>query len=141
MVLNRNAQPGDEARHTGDEIGLPNPETEQVKKSNLSIPKGYPVTHDGTEIAMVTGDNTDDVAGVVYEYPVFGGNQGSGNEQLVRPDRPVTVKMRGMVYADLEPYVNGTATVEEGASLGPNGEILVIEEAENGDNLYEVLIR
>lgn len=140
MVLNRNAQPGDEARHTGDEIGLPHPDGE-VRLSELTLPKGTPVTYDGTEIAEVTGDNVDEVAGIVYEYDVFGGNQGSGNEQLVRGDRNATVKMRGAVYADLTPYVDGSATVAEGAALGPNGEILVVEEAENGQNLYEVLVR
>ena len=143
MTLNINAQAGDESRRNGDYLGLPHPNGDDTKISNASPAKGVPVTYDGTDIATVTGDDSDTVAGVVHEYNVYGGNQGSGNEQLVRGDRDATVKTRGAVIADLSAYVdNGTGTtVAEGNSLGPNGEILVVEEVENGTNLYEVLVR
>lgn len=142
MTLNLNAQPGDETRRNGDYLGLPHPDGE-VQLSQVTIPKGRPVTYDGTDVAGVAGDGTSTVAGVLYEYDVFGGNQGSGNEQLVRADRDATVKTHGAVVADLTPYVdNGTGTtVAEGNALGPNGEVLVLEEVKNGDNLYEVLLR
>lgn len=141
MTLNRNARPGDEARHTGDEIGLPHPETDGTRLSEVAAPKGAVVTHNGSEIVPVTGDESDAVAGVVFEYPLQGDNHGSFNEYRVREDRKATVKARGAVYADLTPYVDGAPTVEAGEALGPCGEILVVEEAQNGENLYEVLVR
>jgi hypothetical protein len=58
-------------------------------------------------------------------------------------DGDATVKTRGSVIADLSAYVdNGTGTtVAEGNSLGPNGEILVVEESDSGTNHFEVLLR
>lgn len=141
MVRNTNSKPGDETRRNGDYIGLPHPDSSDVALSNVTIPKGRVVTYDGTDIAEVTGDNSDNVTGVVYEYNVYGGNQGSGNEQLVRADRDATVKTRGAVAADLTAYADGTATVAEGATLGANGRIEVLEEIDASNNLYEVLVR
>jgi hypothetical protein len=136
MTLNINAQPGDETRRNGDYIGLPHPDGE-VRLSNVTLPKGKVVTYDGTDIGEVTGDNNDPVTGVVYEYDVFGDSP----DPYVRGDRDATVKTRGAVVADLSEYVGGTANVNVGGTLGPNGEILVLEEVENGTNLYEVLVR
>lgn len=138
MTLNINAQPGDETRRNGDYLGLPHPDGE-VRLSNVTVPKGKVVTYDGTEVTEVTGDDSDPVAGVLYEYDVFGDSP----DPLVRGDRDATVKTRGAVVADLSAYVdNGTGTtVAEGNTLGPNGEILVVEEVQNGTNLYEVLVR
>jgi hypothetical protein len=136
MTLNLNAQAGDETRRNGDYIGLPHPDGE-VRLSNVTLPKGEVVTHDGTDLAKVTGSGDDNVVGVVYEYDVFGDSP----DPLVRGDRDATVKTRGAVVADLSVYVSGTATVNVGGTLGPNGEILVLEEVENGSNLYEVLVR
>jgi hypothetical protein len=137
MTLNINAQPGDETRRNGDYLGLPHPDGEDTRLSGVTIPKGTVVTHDGTDLAAVAGDNADDVAGVLYEYDVFGDSP----DPYVRGDRDATVKTRGAVVADLSEYVSGTATVNVGGTLGPNGEILVLEEVENGTNLYEVLVR
>ncbi len=137
MTLNLNAQAGDETRRNGDYIGLPHPDGE-VRLSNVTLPKGKVVTYDGNDIVEVTGDGTtDNVVGVVYEYDVFGDSP----DPLVRGDRDATVKTRGAVVADLTAYANGTATVNVGGTLGPNGEILVLEAVENGTNLYEVLVR
>lgn len=140
MTLNLNAQAGDETRRNGDYIGLPHPDggpNTDVRLSGVTLPKGKVVTYDGTDIGGVTGDNSDAVAGVVYEYDVFGDSP----DPLVRYDRDATVKTRGAVVADLSAYVSGTAAVNVGGTLGPNGEILVLEEVENGTNLYEVLVR
>jgi hypothetical protein len=136
MTLNINAQPGDETRRNGDYLGLPHPDGE-VRLSNVTVPKGKVVTYDGTDVAEVTGDNSVPVAGVLYEYNVFGDSP----DPLVRGDRDATVKTRGAVVADLGAYASGTATVSLGDTLGPNGEILVVEEVQNGTNLYEVLVR
>lgn len=137
MTLNINAQPGDETRRNGDYLGLPHPDGE-IRLSEVTVPKGKVVTYDGT-VARVTGDGSKPVAGVLYEYDVFGDSP----DPLVRGDRDATVKTRGAVVADLSEYAgNGTGTsVAEGNTLGPNGEILVLEEVENGTNLYEVLVR
>jgi hypothetical protein len=136
MTLNINAQPGDETRRNGDYVGLPHPDGE-VRLSNVTVPKGTVVSYDGTDVAAVAGDNTDTVAGVVYEYDVFEDSP----DPLVRGDRDATIKTHGAVVADLTEYVDGSATVAEGNALGPNGEVLILEEVDNGTNLYEVLVR
>jgi hypothetical protein len=137
MTLNINAQPGDETRRNGDYIGLPHPDGE-VRLSNVTLPKGKVVTYDGTDIGEVTGDNNDPVTGVVYEYDVFGDSP----DPYVRGDRDATVKTRGAVVADLSKYQTTlTGGVSEGDNLGANGRIEVLEEVENGTNLYEVLVR
>lgn len=140
MTLNLNAQAGDETRRNGDYIGLPHPNTSEVTLDNVTVPKGKVVTYDGSSIAEVAGSDNDTVAGVVYEYDVFGD---SNDGPLVKPDRDATIKTRGAVVADLSAYVsNGSGTtVAEGNALGPNGEILVVEEVENGSDLFEVLVR
>jgi hypothetical protein len=51
------------------------------------------------------------------------------------------VKTHGAVIADLSDQAGGTATVEVGAALGANGELVVLNELEAGGDLYEVLVR
>jgi len=138
MTLNINAQPGDETRRNGDYIGLPHPNGEDTRLSGASPAKGKVVTYDGTDIGEVSGDNSDPVTGVVYEYDVFGDSP----DPLVRGDRDATVKTRGAVVADLSQYESTlTGGVSEGDNLGSRGRIEVLEEVENGTNLYEVLVR
>lgn len=138
MTLNLNAQPGDETRRNGDYVGLPHPNGEDTRLSDAAPAKGKVVTHDGTSVTVVTGDDSDTVAGVLYEYDVFGDSP----DPRVRADSDATVKTHGAVVADLSEYeANGGVTVAEGNAVGPHGEVLILEEVENGDSLYEVLLR
>ena len=141
MTLNLNAQPGDETRRNGDYIGLDHPNTEERPSGGPNPAVGKPVTL-GTngEVEVVTGDNVDSVVGVLYAYQRFGETV-EGLPDKIRPERDATVKTHGAVIADLSDFVSGTATVEIGATLGPNGELVVLNELEAGGDLYEVLVR
>jgi len=132
---------GDEGRHTGDRLGFPHPVPDGTAEDDVAAngpDEGIPVAFDGTDIATVTGDNSDDVAGIVFTYQYYGD---STNGPYVRGDRDATVAVRGSYVADLTPYVDGTATVAEGGSLGANGEIYVKNTIDAGNNLYEVVLR
>jgi len=67
---------------------------------------------------------------------------GDSPDPYVRDDRDATVKTRGAVVADLSKYESTlSGGVSEGDNLGSRGRIEVLEEVENGTNLYEVLVR
>lgn len=141
MALNTNAKAGDESRRNGDYIGFPTSETNDKRLSGVSVAKGVPATLNAdNELAAAAIDGAgggDNIIGVVYEYDVYGGNQGSGNEELVDADSDATVKTRGAVYADLSEIA---ASPSVGDSLGPNGEIVVVNDTQT-TGLYEVLVR
>ena len=127
--------PGDETRRFGDYVGYPHPDPDGTAVDSVTIPRGRVVAYDGTELSEVTGDNTDDVCGVLANYDVYGDY---GAEKVAGD---ANVKCRGEVKADLTAYVNGTATVTEGGALGANGQIYVVEEIDAGNNLYRVQVR
>ena len=146
MAINTNAKAGDESRRNGDYIGFPTQETSDTELSSVAVPKGVPATLDTNgELAeasldadpTVTGDS---VIGVVYEYDVYGGNQGSNNRQLVDADADATVKTRGGVYADLSGVADDGGDLGPGTVLGANGEIKVVQ-ATGTTGVYEVLVR
>jgi hypothetical protein len=141
MTLNLNAQAGDETRRNGDYVKLPNSLTEADEPVTDPSPgAGIPVTLNASgEIATATLDGTsssDTVVGVVYTYQYSGDS--SRNGPYVRTDEDTTVKTQGTIVADLSGV---TATVETGAALGPDGELLVLNQLEAGNGLYEVLVR
>lgn len=140
-MLNLNAQPGDESRRNGDYIGLDHPNTEERPSGGPTPSVGKPVVL-GTngEVTAAPADGTGDIVGVLYAYQRFGETV----EELpdkIRPERDATVKTHGAVIADLSDQAGGTATVEVGAALGANGELVVLNELEAGGDLYEVLVR
>jgi hypothetical protein len=124
---------GDETRRNGDYVAFDHPNGSGTSLSGVTIDRGRVVKFDGDELAEVTGDNSDEVAGVLANYEVSGdtGKEVVGEE--------ANVKMRGEVLADLTAYVDGGATVTEGSSLGSNNNIYVIESVRN--NLYRVQVR
>jgi hypothetical protein len=127
--------PGDETRRFGDYVAFDHPDGAGTLLSNVSIDRGRVVAFDGTDLAEVTGDSTDEVTGVLANYEVSGD---TGQEVV---DAEANVKMRGEVLADLTVYVNGTATVGEGEALGPHGEVYVSEEVDASNNIYRVQVR
>lgn len=126
---------GDETRKNGDYVGFPHPDADGTALDNVTIPQGRVVTYDGTDLGEVVGDGTSNVAGVLANYDVSGD---TGQEEV---HGDANVKVRGEVLADLTAYVNGTATVAEGATLGANGEVFVVEEVDADNNLYRVQVR
>jgi len=141
MTLNLNAQPGDETRRNGDYIGLDHPNTDERPSGGVTPEVGKPVVlgTDG-EVTAAPADGTGEIVGVLYAYQRFGETV-EGLPDKIRPERDATVKTHGAVIADLSDFVSGTATVEIGATLGPNGELVVLNELEAGGDLYEVLVR
>lgn len=131
--------PGDEARHHGDRLGFPHGVSDGTQADSASPAPGEPVAFDGSQINVVTGDGTDDVAGILFTYQVYGESTHDG--PWVRGDRDATVAVRGSYVADLSAYVDGTATVTVGGVLGPNGEIFVKNEIDATNNIYEVVLR
>lgn len=127
--------PGDETRRDGDHIAYPHPDSDGTALDSVTIARGRVVTHDGTDLAEVTGDNTDDALGVLQNYDV----SGDTGSEVVGPD--ATVGVSGAYKADLTAYVDGTATVAVGNFLGNNGEIFVSEAIDATNNLYEVVVR
>jgi len=125
--------PGDETRTHGDYVGFAHPDSDGTSVDSVTIARGRVVSYDGTQLAEVTGDNSDDVCGVLANYDVYG----EGEE--VQGD--ANVKTRGEVLADLTAYVDGTATVSAGSALGANGQIYVEEEVDSTNNLYRVQVR
>lgn len=123
--------PGDETRRNGDEIGFPHPDADGTAIDSVTIARGRVVAYDGTDLAEVTGDNSDAPAGVLKNYNV-------ADDEVYGE---ATVKTRGAVKADLTAYADGSATVAVGSSLGANGEIYVAEEIDASNNLYEVFVR
>lgn len=131
---------GDESRHHGDRIGFPHPVSDGTSLDSASLDEGVIVTYGGDDIAEVTGDDSDDVAGVLFTLPVDGDSSRAG--PYVRGDRDATVGVRGSYIADLGAYVTSTdTTVAEGNALGPNGEVYVKEVVDAGNNIYEVILR
>lgn len=137
MVIDTNSNPGDETRRNGDYVGLPH--TTDEDGSN-GPDEGELVTFDGTTIstAAVPGDGTgDELFGVLYTYQYFGDTQ-AGRDPKLRTDRNATVKTSGTVVVD----VSGLAvSVSEGDVLGPNGEVLVLNQIEGEPDHFEVLLR
>lgn len=126
---------GDETRRNGDYVGFPHPDADGTALDSVTISRGRVVAYDGTDLAEVTGDNSDDVAGVLANYNVHGD---TGSEEV---SGDANVKVRGAVKADLTAYADGSATVSVGSTLGANGEIYVAEEIDASNNLYEVFVR
>jgi hypothetical protein len=135
MALYDDLDAGDETGRSGDETAFPHPDTEGDALSGVTIPRGRVVAYDGTDLAEVTGDNSDAPAGVLANYDVYGD---TGQEKI---GAEATVKVRGEVKADLTAYAGGTATVAVGSSLGANGEIYVEEAIDASNNLYLVQVR
>jgi hypothetical protein len=148
MTLNLNAQPGDETRRNGDYVGLDHPVTEERPAGGPTPAAGELVVlnqGDGStgEIAQAPADLDEaNVAGVLYTYQHFGETE-EGLQDKIRTERDATVKTHGAVVADLGRHVGSQtgASVNPGEALGANGEILILEELENGQDLYEVLVR
>lgn len=128
---------GDETRRDGDHIAFPHPDGDGTALDSVTIAQGRVVTYDGTDLAEVTGDDTDTVAGVLQNYDV----SGDTGSEVVGPD--ATVGTQGAYKADLTAYAdNGTGvTVAEGNAVGPNGEIYIAEAIDAANNLYEVVVR
>jgi len=116
-------------------VGFNHPDSDGTAVDSVTIPRGRVVAWDGTSLSEVTGDNTDDVCGVLANYDVYGDY---GAEKVAGD---ANVKCRGEVKADLTAYVNGTATVSEGSALGANGQLYVVEEIDASNNLYRVAVR
>ncbi len=137
MALYDDIDAGDETGRSGDETAFPHPDSEGDALSGVTIPRGRVVAYDGASLAEVTGNDTDEVAGVLANYKVYGD---TGQEQI---GAEATVKMRGEVKADLTAYVDeaGGATVAEGEALGPHGEVYVEEVIDADNNLYLVQVR
>lgn len=137
MTLNINAQAGDETRANGDFVQLPDPDVEE--DGTNAVGAGVPVAYDGSTItpAAINGSGGgDDVVGVLYTYQYFGDS--SRNGPFIDTTREPTVMTRGAVVADLSDVA---ATPAAGDVLGPNGELVVLNDLENGTDLYEVLVR
>jgi hypothetical protein len=130
--------PGDETRHTGDRIGFPHNVSDGTARDQVSGEplEGDPVAFDGSTITQVTGDGSDDVAGIVFTYQYYGDQR---HGPFIRGDRDATLATRGAYVADLSVYEDGAATVQEGGTLGNNGEIFVKHNIDG--SLYEVLLR
>lgn len=139
MANTTNDEPGNDARHTGDRLGFPHPVDDETALADArsTLPEGTVVTHDGTDIAEVTGDGTDTVLGVLYTLPVYGDS--SRNGPYVRGDRDATVAVRGSYTADLSAYENGSATVTVGEYVDDNGDLFVTANIEG--SVYEVMLR
>lgn len=138
MTLNLNAQAGDETRNSGDYIKLPHGNT-GTDVTDPTPAEGIAVTISGGEItaAAVDGSNTgDQVVGVVYTYQYAGDSSREG--PYVRTDEEATVKTHGAIVTDLSGV---SASPSEGDVLGPNGELVVLNDLEAGNGLYEVLVR
>jgi len=131
MALFDDLDAGDEARRNGDYVSFPHPDSEGDALSGVTIAQGAPVAYDGTDLALVTGDDTDEVTGILANYDVYGD---TGQEKV---GAEANVKMRGEVKADLSAYNSVTV----GAANGPNGEIYVVEELDADNNLYRVQVR
>ena len=125
---------GDETRRNGDYVGFPHPDADGTDLSAVTIPQGSVVTYDGTDLADVTGDGTDPVAGVLANYDVYGD---TGQEKV---KGEANVKYRGEVIADLTEYVGG-AGVTAGVPLGANAEVYPVEEVDADNNLWRVQVR
>jgi len=126
---------GDETRRNGDYVAFDHPDGEGTDLSGVTIARGAPVTYDGTDLALVTGDNSDDVAGILSNYDVSGD---TGQETV---GAEANVKFRGEVKADLTAYADGSATISVGGFLGNSDTLYVVEELDADDNLYRVQVR
>lgn len=136
MTLNINGEPGDETRRNGDYVGLPHTTSEDGTGGPV---EGKPVTFDGSTIseAAVDGGGTgDNIFGVLYTYQYFGDSSRDG--PYIRTERNATVKTSGTVVVDLGDV---SASPSEGDALGPNGEMLVLNQMQDNANHYEVLLR
>lgn len=128
--------PGDETRRNGDYVGLPHDEaTDGVEAGEL-------VTHDGTDIAAaaVPGDGTgDSVVGVLYAYQYAGDSGGVPQpDSNIVQDKDVTVKTSGTAIVEFDGVA---ASPSPGDVLGPNGEVVVLQNANTGVDAYEALLR
>lgn len=140
MANTPNDEPGNDARHTGDRLGFPHPVADgtSLEDARSTLPEGCLVTHDGTDIAEVTGSGADAVLGVLYTLPVEGQSRRGG--PYVRGDRDATVAVRGSYTADLTAYVgNGGVTV--GDYVDDAGNVFVKAEVDADNNVYEVIVR
>lgn len=128
--------PGDETRRNGDYIGLPHDEaTDGVEEGEL-------VTFNGTKITAAAVDGAaggDSVFGVLYTYQYAGDSGGAPQpDSNVVQDRDATVKTSGTAVVEFDGV---DATPSPGDTLGPNGEVLVLQNANTGVDAYEVLLR
>jgi len=136
MTLNVNAQAGDESRRHGDYISLPDTEVEE--DGTNAVGAGVPVTYNGTTISAATVDGAaggESIVGILHTYQYFGDSSRDG--PYIRTDQDPTIKTSGAVYADLSGI---SASPSAGDTLGPNGELLVLEDTQTS-GVYEVLIR
>lgn len=124
--------PGDETRRNGDYVSFPHPDSEGDALSGVTIPRGAPVTYDGTDLAESTAD-ADEIAGILANYDVYGD---TGNEKV---GAEANVKMRGEVLADLTNW--GGTGPSEGAYLDDAQTVFVVEEVDSSNNLYRVQVR
>ena len=137
MALDTNSEPGDTTRRNGDYISLPDPDVEE--DGTNAIGEGVPVTFDGSTISAAAVDGAgggDPIFGVVYTYQYFGDSSRDG--PYIDTDRDPTIKTSGTVVADLSGI---GASPSPGDTLGPNGEMLVLQESNSGTDHYEVLLR
>lgn len=120
---------GDETRRHGDYVGFPHPDADGTALDSVTIPRGVPVTYDGTDLAESTA-TSDLMVGILANYDVYGD---TGNEK-VKGD--ANVKYRGECLADLTDF---SPTV--GTYLDGNGDIFVAEEVDSSNNIYRVQVR
>jgi len=129
---------GDETRRNGDYVGVSHDET------NDNVDEGELVTINSSGVLKAAGGDTSavDVAGVLYTYQYAGDSGGAPQpDSNIVQDRDATVKTSGTVIADLSAQETGADTVEPGATLGANGEVLILQASDSGGDHYEVLVR
>jgi hypothetical protein len=139
MANTTNDEPGNEARHTGDRLGFPHPIAPDtpLEDARSTLPEGTVVTHDGSDIAEVTGDGTDEVLGVLLTLPVYGDSSRAG--PYVDADKDATVGYRGSYTADLSAYEDGAVTVTVGEYVDDSKKVFVKHNIEG--SVYEVMVR
>lgn len=135
MALFDDVDAGDETRRDGDHVAFAHPDGDGTALDSVTLARGVPVAYDGTDLQAVTGDGTDDVAGILQNYDV----SGDTGSEVVGPD--ATVAVGGTVKADLTVYANGTATVAVGSYVDDANDIYVVDAIDASNNIYEVRVR
>ena len=120
---------GDETRRNGDYVSFTHPDADGTALDSVTIPRGVPVTYDGTDLAESTATG-DSHVGILANYDVYGD---TGKEKV---GTEATVKYRGEVIADLSDF-SPTA----GTYLDDSENIYVVEEVDADNNLFRVQVR
>jgi len=121
---------GDETRRNGDYVAFDHPDSDGTALDSVTIPRGRPVTFDGTDLAESTAD-ADEIAGILANYEV----SGDTGKEVVGAE--ANVKMRGECLADLSNW--GGTGPSEGAYLDDAQTVYVVEEVRTG--IYRVQVR